>query len=134
MPIVFANAGEVIALRNILNNTAPQTLVLKLFTNNKIPAKTDVATDYIELAGFGYSSVVLTPGNFVFTPGDPSTAVYPQMTFTFTGAAGFIYGYFVIQGNSGSLLFANRFLNSPIQIANSGDEIRVTLTITLNNP
>ena len=61
MPIVFANAGEIIALRNILNNTAPQTLVLKLFTNNKIPAKTDVATDYTELSGFGYSSVVLTP-------------------------------------------------------------------------
>jgi len=134
MPIVFANAGEVIALRNIVNNTAPQSLVLKLYTNNKTPAKTDVAADYTEASGYGYSAVTLTPANFTFTAGDPSSASYPQITFTFTGAAGYIYGYFVIQSSSGSLLFANRFTNAPIQIANAGDEIRITLSITLNNP
>lgn len=134
MPIVFANAGEVIALRNIVNNTAPQNLVLKLYSNNKTPAKTDVAADYTEVSGFGYSSVTLTPANFTFTAGDPSTAAYPQITFTFSGAAGFIYGYFVVQATSGSLIFANRFTNAPIQIANAGDEIRITASITLNNP
>lgn len=134
MPIVFANAGEVIALKNIVNNTAPQNLVLKLYSNNKTPAKTDVAADYTEVSGFGYSSVTLTPANFTFTPGDPSSAAYPQLTFTFSGAAGFIYGYYVTQATSGLLIFANRFTNAPIQIANAGDEIRITLSITLNNP
>jgi hypothetical protein len=134
MAIVFSNAGEVAALKNIVNYTAPETLVLRLFTNNRIPAKTDETADYTQLTGYGYSQVTLTPGNFVFTPGDPSTAAYPQITFTFSGAAGFIYGYFVVTASTNQLVFANRFTNSPIQIANAGDEIRITVTLTLNNP
>lgn len=134
MAIVFTNAGELIALRNILNNQAPQTLELRLFSNNKVPAKTDVTADYTEVTGFGYSAVTLNPGDFVYTPGDPSTAAYPQITFTFTGAAGPIHGYFVVQQTSGSLIFANRFANAPITVLNNGDEIRITLTLSLNNP
>jgi hypothetical protein len=133
MAVVFTNAAESIALKNFLNNTPPQTLVLKLYTNNRVPDKLDVAADYTELSGFGYSSVTLTPASFTFTPGDPTTATYPQITFTFTGAAGSIYGYYVIQSTSGLLMLANRFSNAPINIANNGDEIRITLTLTLNN-
>jgi len=134
MAIVFTNSGEAIALRNIVNQTAPQNLVLKLYANNISPAKTDVTADYTECSGYGYSAVTLTPGNFTFTPGDPSTAAYPQITFTFTGAIGLIYGYYVVQASSNSLIFANRFNNAPINVLNNGDEIRITLTLSLNNP
>ena len=48
MAIVFTNAGEAIALRNIVNNTPPQTLVIKLYSNNRTPTKLDTATDYTE--------------------------------------------------------------------------------------
>ena len=41
MAIVFTNAGEAIALRNIVNNTPPQTLVIKLYSNNRTPTKLD---------------------------------------------------------------------------------------------
>jgi hypothetical protein len=133
MAIVFTDAGEVLALKHIVNYVAPDTLVLKLYSNNKTPSKLDIAGDYTEVSGYGYSSVSLTPSNFTFSAGDPSTASYPQITFTFTGAAGNVYGYYVIQGTTGDLIFANRFSNAPIQIANNGDQIRVTLTIQLNN-
>jgi hypothetical protein len=134
MAVIFTNAAEVIALKNFLNNTAPETLVLRLYSNNRSPAKTDVAADYTEVSGNGYSAITLTPANFSFTAGDPSSAAYPQVTFAFTGAAGNVYGYYVTQQTSGDLVFANRFSNAPINIANNGDEIRVTLSITLNNP
>lgn len=134
MAIVFTNAGELIAIKNILNHTAPQTLILKLYSNNKVPTKTDVTSDYTELSGYGYGSVTLTPNDFVYTAGDPSTAGFPQITFTFTGAAGFVYGYYVIQQSSNTLMFANRFTNAPINVLNNGDEIRITLTLSLNNP
>lgn len=134
MAIVFTNAGEAIALRNIVNNTPPETLVLKLYTNNLTPSKIDTATDYTELVGYGYSAVTLTTSSYVFTPGDPSTAAYPQISIVFSGAAGNIYGYFVTQAVSGTLMFANRFSNAPINIANNGDEIRISLTLQLNNP
>jgi len=134
MAIVFTNAGEAIALRNIVNNTPPQTLVIKLYSNNRTPTKLDTATDYTEVVGFGYSSQNLTTSSFTFTEGDPSIAAYPQLTYSFTGAAGNVYGYYVTQQVSGTLMFANRFSNAPINIANNGDEIRITLTIQLNNP
>jgi hypothetical protein len=134
MAVVFTNAAEVIALRNFLNNTAPQSLVLRLYSNNVTPNKLDVVGDYTEVTGNGYSAVTLDPANFSFSSGDPSTATYPQVTYTFTGNAGNVYGYFVTRASAGDLLFANRFANAPISIANNGDEIRVTLSITLNNP
>jgi len=134
MAIVFTNSGELIALKNLLNNLPPETLELRLYSNNKVPAKTDVTGDYTQVTGFGYSAVTLNPNDFVYTPGDPSTAAFPQITFTFTGAAGSIYGYYVVQETSGQLMFANRFANAPITVINNGDEIRITLTLSLNNP
>jgi hypothetical protein len=131
--LVFTQTGEVVALQNIVNNTAPQSLVLRLFSNNYTPSSTDTVSNYTELSGYGYSSVALTPSNFTFTQGNPVTGTYPQITFTFTGAAGLIYGYFVTQASSGNLIFANRFSNAPISIANNGDQIRVTLTLQLAN-
>lgn len=134
MAVVFTDAAEVIALKNFLNNTEPQSLVLRLYSNNRSPAKTDIVGDYTEVSGNGYAAVTLDPADYVFSPGDPATAAYPQVTYTFTGAAGNVFGYFVTRATAGDLLFANRFSNAPINIANNGDEIRITLTITLNNP
>jgi hypothetical protein len=133
MSVLFTNRGEKIALQNLVNQTAPQTLILRLYSNNKTPTELDVAGDYTEVSGYGYSSTTLTPNSFVFVEDSPSTATYPTITYTFTGAAGYIYGYFVTQTSSGNLVFANRFTNAPIQIANDGDQIRVTLTIQLQN-
>jgi hypothetical protein len=134
MAVVFTNAAEQVALENFINKTAPESLVLRLYSDNQTPAKTDLVGDYTEVSGNGYAAVTLTPANFVMTPGDPSSAAYPQVTFAFTGAAGNVYGYYVTRATTGDLMFANRFSNAPINIANNGDEIRITLTITLNNP
>jgi hypothetical protein len=108
--------------------------VLRLYSYNQTPAKTDVAGDYTEVSGNGYAAETLTPADWILTPGDPSSAAYPQVTFAFSGAAGNVYGYYVTRATTGDLMFANRFSNAPINIANNGDEIRITLTITLNNP
>jgi hypothetical protein len=134
MAVVFTDAAEVVALKNYVNNTAPESLVLRLYSNNRSPAKTDVVGDYTEVSGNGYSAVTLDPEDFVFSSGDPTSAAYPQVTFTFSGAAGNVYGYYVTRATTGDVQFANRFSNAPINIANNGDEIRITLTITLNNP
>tara|TARA_R110000782_G_scaffold29061_3_gene72545 strand:- start:85 stop:489 length:405 start_codon:yes stop_codon:yes gene_type:complete len=134
MAVVFTDAAEVIALKNFVNNSAPESLVLRLYSNNITPNKLDVVGDYTEVSGNGYSEVTLDPTQFSFNTGDPSSAAYPQITFLFTGNAGNVYGYFVVRAVTGDLIFSNRFSNAPISIANNGDEIRVTLSITLNNP
>jgi hypothetical protein len=37
MAVVFTDAAEVIALKNYVNNTAPESLVLRLYSNNRSP-------------------------------------------------------------------------------------------------
>ena len=87
-------------------------------------------TTYTEVAGGGYSDQAIASVSWNIVVGDPTTASYPEITFSFTGAAGNIYGYYVVQSTSGRLMWAERFTNGPFNIQNSGDEIRVTPQIT----
>jgi hypothetical protein len=132
MALLVPNVGEERMLRAIMNQTAPENLVLKLYTNNITPAEADTAATYTEASGFGYASVTLTPANFVFTPGAPSDASYPQIIFTFTGALGNVYGYYIVQATSGILMWAERFTDGPYNIQNNGDQIKITPKITLD--
>jgi hypothetical protein len=131
MTLLVPNASEAIILENFLNVTAPQDLVLKLYSSDTTPAETDTEATYTEVSGGGYSDIDLVAADWVVTPGNPSSGAYPEQTFTFTGIAGNVYGYYVVQETSGALMWAERFTNGPFNIQNNGDEIRVTLNITL---
>jgi hypothetical protein len=131
MTLLVPNAAEDVMLQNILNKTAPQSGRLKLFTSNTTPAETDTEASYTEAAGFGYVDIgPLTPASWTITPGAPTSAAYPEQTFTFTGALGNVYGYYVVQTTSGKILFAERFSTGPFNIANNGDQIKVTMQFT----
>jgi hypothetical protein len=131
MALVVPNVGEAKIFENFLNVTAPQTLTLKLYTNSHTPAESDTASNYTEASGFGYSAVTLTPGSWTITQGNPTTASFPQQTFTFTGNLGNVYGYYVVQSTSGILMWAEQFSDGPYNIVNNGDQIKITLQITL---
>jgi hypothetical protein len=130
MALVVPNVGAVLALKGFLNHTAPQNQLLKLYTNNVTPGETDTAATYTEASGNGYDDIALTGSSWVVTEADPASAAYAQQTFTFTGALGDVYGYFVVQATSGILMYAERFTGAPINIANNGDQIKITPTIT----
>lgn len=131
MALLVPSAGEVVMFNNLLNIVAPQTLKLKLYTNNHTPIEADTEADYTEASGNGYANISLTPGTWVVTPGNPSTAAYPQQTFTFTGNLGNVYGYWVAQTTSGKIMWAELFTDGPYNIVNNGDQIKVTVQITL---
>ena len=131
MTLLVANSSEVIIMENFLNKTAPQDLVLRLYSSDTTPSETDTEATYTETSGGGYLEESLTAASWTVTPGNPTTATYPEVTFTFTGAAGNVYGYYVVQAVSGALMWAERFTNAPLNIQNAGDEIRITLQITL---
>lgn len=130
MSLLVPNQGEDLALKALLNHTAGQNLVLRLFTNNKTPAETDTEADYTEASGNGYAALTLTGSSWVFTPGAPSSAAYAQQTFTFSGALGNVYGYYMTQVTSGKLVYAERFSNGPYNIQNAGDQVKITPAIT----
>lgn len=131
MALVMPNTGEQDMLEAFLNKTAPENLTLILYTNNITPGETDTIATYTEASGSGYSAVSLTAANWVATPGNPTSAAYPEVTFTFTGALGNVYGYAVKGGTSGKLKWAERFSNGPYNIQNNGDQIKITPQLTL---
>lgn len=113
-----------------LADQSPRNLVLKLFTSNTTPAESDVpsATAYFEPYGIGntnaygfapytgYPYCVNNRNDQTYTSqtgillngsrwrinqvGSGTTATYPEQTFTFTGDAGDIYGYYVTRANN----------------------------------
>jgi hypothetical protein len=131
MTLIVPNTSEVIIMQNFLNVAVPQDLVLKLYSSNTTLDEDTSSGDLTELTGGGYSDVTLTAGNWTVVGGGPTVATYPEIIFNFTGVAGNTYGYYVVQSVSGALLWVEEFAGAPLNVQNNGDEIRVTLRITL---
>jgi len=113
-----------------LEDTSPRNLVLKLYTSNTTPAEGDVPSTsayfepYIDgnvngygtTANTGYPNCVNNRTDQDYTQqygillngsrwviknvGSGTTATYPEQTFTFSGPAGNIYGYYVTRANN----------------------------------
>lgn len=132
MAIVVPNNGEGLALKNFINNEAPQDQTLKLFANNISPSETDTAGTYTEAAGGGYAAKSLTGANWNLTEGAPSDVTYnAEQVWTFTGPLTTnptVYGYFVVQATSGTLMWAES--QTSFTPTNNGDQIKVTPTLT----
>lgn len=132
MTLLVVNQGEAIALEALVNKTAPQNLVLRLFKNNKTPTETDTEADYTEADFTGYAAATLTGASWTSTPGAPSEVSYAQQTFTSSAGSQSqpVYGYYLTQAISGKLVLAERFTDGPYTIVNNGDQIKVTPKIT----
>jgi hypothetical protein len=133
MPLLVPDVGEGRMLKAVVNHTAPENLVLRLYSSNTTPAETDTHTTYTEATFTGYSAATLTGASWSITEGAPSYASYAQQTFTSTSAQATqnIYGYILRQTTSGILMWAERFSDGPYPITNNGDAIRVTPYIEL---
>ena len=128
MALLVPNQGEGIFLTNIVNKAAAENLVLRLYSSNTTPAEADTELTYTEVTGAnGYAAVTLAGASWnAPTEGDPTFIDYAKQTFTFTGAEGNVYGYYLTQVTSGKLVYAERFAAAPYNIVNNGDKIEVT--------
>lgn len=131
MALLFPNTGENIALEALVNKTAPQNLVLKLFSSNTTPAEGDTAVTYTEATFAGYAAATLTGASWNAASAG-SIAYSAQQTFTrsTTGTTENIYGYYVVQVTSGTLVYAERDVSAPFAVTNNGDTIKITPTIS----
>jgi hypothetical protein len=130
MPIQTVNLGEAYLLGAMLGRTTLEQLTLRLYVNDFTPIDASTAANFTQASGSGYAAAALTAGSWTVTAGNPATATYPQVTFTFTGALGNVYGYYVTKAD-GTVIFAERFTTAPFNIALNGDNIKITLNITL---
>lgn len=132
MTLVVPNQGEALALNAATGKANATAWTLRLFSNDYTPVAATTEANVTEVAGGGYAAIALTAGNWVTTPGSPTSSAYPEQTFTFTGATnapGTIYGYYVTNA-AGALVLAER-LAAVFTPASSGDTVKVTPTITL---
>ena len=126
MSLVVPNARELAILTDYLT----PALTLRLYSNNRTPAGTDVAADYTEVTGGGYANKPLTLANWTITAGTPTVAVYnaiQEWNFTgTTGAPGTTYGYYVTRDSDGLLMWAERFPSGSVPFTPvNGSIIRV---------
>lgn len=129
MAINVPDVGENLALEMIVNKTAPQNLVLKLYSNNITPSDTDTAGTYTECTFTGYAAITLTGASWGAASG--GSIAYAQQTFTCSGAGSEnVYGYYVVQVSSGTLLYSERGTGVPFVITTIGDNVKITPTIT----
>lgn len=122
MTLIVPTTGLTEALQKLLN----QTITLRLYSNDKIPAATDTVSDYTEVTGGGYSNVSLSYATWVIAAG---VATYPYRDFLFsdvTDSPGTICGYYITDA-LGALLWAERFPEAVVPfVPSAGKLIRIT--------
>jgi hypothetical protein len=140
MPGVIPDDGEAQILNIALGKVASESIELRLYTNNKVPALADVTANYTEMTGQGYAKKTLAAAAWTVTPADtgtntPAKGTTAAQVFTFSIAGGPtpVYGYYLVGVTSGKLWGAESFADGPYSVANAGDEITITPTLRLRS-
>jgi hypothetical protein len=132
MTLIIPSISDETILKFIFGKlSAPETQTLRLFTNNHNPSKNTIISNLSEATQPGYTSKNLNSSDWVVvTTGGITTALYPELTFTFTGPAQ-IYGYYVTTNSNGInyLMWVEKFTNAPFILPTSGGSISVSLNI-----
>ena len=106
MSLLVPEASQQTILRRILD----QDLILGLYVNSKTPSLSDVAANYTEMVGLGYTPKILAAEGWIYLPEIPAKAIYPAQTWTWqAGGPIKVYGYFILQALDRLLLWAERF-------------------------
>jgi len=112
--------------------TSPTNLVLHLYTNDPTIGVGTVIANITEATAAGYNPITLVgTGWTTTTPANLGTAVYSEVTFTFTTAVS-IYGYYVTSTNSSTLLWLEKFSSAPFTLPTGGGTIGITPKISLS--
>lgn len=127
--VITEEGGENILKYTLGVSTSTETLKMKLYSNNVIPVATSVAGDFTEVTGGGYAEKSLNASSWTISG---KVASSNAQLFTFTSNVGQIYGYYLVGATSGKLIAAEKFTSGPFNIANNGDSITVTATISVS--
>ncbi len=137
---IMPNEGEMKALEHIVNKTAPENLILRLFKNDVTPSDSFSQSlsppSFTEANFTGYAAITLTGASWgAAASGNPSSIAYAQQIFTSTAGSQSqtIYGYYLQQATSLKIIAAERFSGTSPVIQNNGDTIKVTPTVTLKD-
>jgi hypothetical protein len=130
---VTTDQGELKYLRSAVGvYLNPPSYSMGLFFTNFYPNETTALGSFTEVSGGGYARKVLTPASYTMANGDPTTATFTTLTWTFSAAVGNIYGYFIVDTVSGLLTVAERF-SAPVNIDAVGKQVVLLHKIELRD-
>lgn len=133
MALVVPNSGEQLMIKLITGNIVHSNttnLVAKLYTNNVTPNERSNSTSFTEASFSGYANVKLPGGSWIVstnTISNTTSATYSSISFVLNGTQPnniSVYGYYVTFGNSGEVLWADRFPSAPVLLKNDQDQIQ----------
>jgi hypothetical protein len=126
--IKFPTVGLLECLKYALGIKPPPTKVIyKLYTDAHDFDLRDTLDTFTELAGALYTPLQVLPANWTtsVTAGDPVSATAPQTPWMINGACS-VTGYYVVNGDDGSLLFEEPFSGGPLSFGTGGGKINFT--------
>lgn len=131
MALTAPTVGEVVLLQYLVNMAAPTNVVLHLYSNDPSIVPGTTIGSIVEATGGGYAPITLVgTGWTTTTPGGLGTAVYSEVTFSFTTAAS-LYGYYVTSTSSSTLLWIERFPSAPYTLPSGGGSIGISPRLSL---
>ena len=131
MAFATPDVGELLLLRYMLNNITPDNARLHLFANNITPSENDVLGTYTEVSAAGYGTISLTGSQWTFsTSGGTTAATFATCNFTFTTAAT-VYGWYMTNNGSSSLIMSESFSTGPVIMPNTGGTLPIDPVIIL---
>ena len=133
MALIIPNEGEK-RLLDLLTADRSNWSV-RLFQNDVTPADTDTVATYTEATFSGYSaqSCPAFAASVTNAAGKAEATASSAVAFTHSGGAtaNTLYGYYVVRTGDSVLLFAERFSDGSRTLSSAGQEVRLTLTLTL---
>jgi len=132
MPLTAPTVGEVTLLQYLVNMAAPTNLVLHLYNNDPTISASTVIGNISEVgAGIGYLPITLVGTAWTTTtPASLGTAVYSEVTFSFTTSQS-VYGYYVTSTSASTLLWLERFSGAPFALPAGGGTISISPRVSL---
>ena len=134
MALVVPNLGELLLLNRMLKLTSiSASYILKLYKSNTTPDQNSGSNSFTEADFTNYTASTLTRANWndSVTNGSSAAEASYNATLTWTcGASGnTIYGYWVEDSATSTVLWAERFSSS--RVLASGDVLNITPKFTL---
>ncbi|MGH7605420.1 MAG: hypothetical protein ACRENK_15670 [Gemmatimonadaceae bacterium] len=102
---------------------------IRLYAND--PGDSPSSADFQELDGGGYAPKPMRSAGWDMSLA-PSLASYGKQAWEFTGPAGVVRGYYVTRNSDGRLRWFDPLPGGPMNIANDGDQIAVSVELSLS--
>lgn len=125
MSAIVPEASQADMLADIVRDPC----TIRLYVND--PGDSPTAADFQELSieGVGYQPKPIRATGWDMSRA-PALASYGKQTWQFSGPAGVVRGYYITRNSDGRLRWFDPLPGGPMNIANDGDQIAVSVELS----